>query len=144
MAIKFVFIYHYRPAEDWKSKPVFCLSEHKETLLETSIQMPAGLIACASQIREKEYTNLTIFLSSSPVADIFFPGGTPLPPGEGHAYLVMKIFATTPLSPSVLVPSNSGRNVSSIASSELHPSATSLAAASVSRVDIVHEISCLP
>ena len=59
-------------------------------------------------------------------------------------YLVMNIFATTPLSPSVRVPSKSGRNVSSIASSEVHPSATSLAAASVSRVDIVHDISCLP
>ena len=46
-----------------------------------------------------------------------------------------------PLSPSVLVPSNRGRNVSSIASSEVHPSATSLAAASVSRVEIVHDIS---
>ena len=56
----------------------------------------------------------------------------------------MKIFAIIPLSPSVLVPSNSGRNVSSIASSELHPSATNLAAASVSRVDIVQEISCFP
>ena len=51
-------------------------------------------------------------------------------------HLVMKILATMPLSPSVLVPSKSGRKVSSIASSELHPSATSLAAASVSRVDI--------
>ena len=59
-------------------------------------------------------------------------------------YLVMNIFATTPLSPSVLVPSKSGRKVSSIASRELHPSATSLAAASVSLVDIVHEISCFP
>lgn len=59
-------------------------------------------------------------------------------------YRVMKIFAIIPLSPSVLDPSNSGRNVSSIASSELQPSATSLAAASVSRVDIVHDISCLP
>ena len=35
-------------------------------------------------------------------------------------YLVMNIFATIPLSPSVLVPSNNGRKVSSIASSEFH------------------------
>lgn len=34
----------------------------------------------------------------------------------------MNIFATTPLSPSVRVLSKSGRNVSSIASSEVHPS----------------------
>ena len=40
----------------------------------------------------------------------------------GRNYRVMKIFATIPLSPSVLVPSKSGRNVSSIASSELHQS----------------------
>ena len=53
----------------------------------------------------------------------------------------MKIFATIPLSPSVLVPSNSGRNVSSIASSGLQPSATSLAAESVSRVEIVQDSS---
>ena len=33
-------------------------------------------------------------------------------------YLVMKIFATTPLSPSVLVPSKSGWNVSLISSPE--------------------------
>ena len=40
----------------------------------------------------------------------------------GTPYLVMNILATMPLSPSVLVPSNKGRNVSSIASSELHQS----------------------
>ena len=35
------------------------------------------------------------------------------------SYLVMKILATTPLSPSVRVPSKSGRNVSSIASNKI-------------------------
>ena len=55
----------------------------------------------------------------------------------------MNILLTIALSPSVLLPSKSGRNVSSIASRAVHPSETSLAAASVSRVDIEHEISCL-
>ena len=38
----------------------------------------------------------------------------------------MKIFAIIPLSPSVLVPSKSGRNVNSIASNEVQPSTNRL------------------
>ena len=60
-----------------------------------------------------------------------------------YLYLVMKILLTTDRSPSSFVPSKSGRNVRSIASSALHPSPTSLAAASVSLVEIVQLSSCL-
>ena len=95
--------------------------------------------------RPKSFTHITpVALARKTPPGFSIETAAGLSPSCYRGYRVMKIFAIIPLSPSVLDPSNSGRNVSSIASSELHPSATSLAAASVSRVDIVHEISCLP
>ena len=79
----------------------------KKVPLDPSKEMLAGL-ACVSNIPDmgcEEYTK--------------FAAGSFLFPSNQQSHLVMKIFASIPLSPSVLVPSNRVRNVSSIASSKV-------------------------